>query len=343
MRRTGGIGTPDRRTRRRVPAFCTACAVALLLLQPVGAQLRFTYSKGQSVTPAFEGWMANEDGSFTLHFGYMNSNWLEELDVPIGPDNHIEPGGPDRGQPTHFYPRRNPYLFTIRVPEDFGDRELVWTLTTNGRTERTYASLSPDYAINKHTMSMEIGGDFGNSRQMMRDNLAPELVVEGAPQRHVGVGEVLTLAAIAGDPDNLPPRQDGKPQPGVRPEFQHTTGPGANVVLGADRAGRGWRGAFNPPTSVIPASAPGLRLSWIVYRGPARHVAFEPEQMKTWMDTRVAANSPWSPPLGIPVPPADGRWVVRATFREPGTYVLRAVASDSSLFTYENVTVTVTR
>ena len=100
------------------------------------AQTRFTYSKGQSVSPAYEGWMPNPDGSFTMYFGYMNTNWLEEFDIPIGPDNNIEPGGPDQGQPTHFYPRRNPFLFTIRVPKEFGNQELIWNLTTHGKTEK---------------------------------------------------------------------------------------------------------------------------------------------------------------------------------------------------------------
>ena len=35
--------------------------------------------------------------------------------------------------------------------------------------------------------------------------------------------------------------------------------------------------------------------------------------------------------------------LVQVTFQEPGTYVLRAVASDGSLFTYDNVTVSVTQ
>jgi hypothetical protein len=86
-----------------------------------------------------------------------------------------------------------------------------------------------------------------------------------------------------------------------------------------------------------------LRLSWIVYRGKAATVTFSPDQMKTWEDTRTYANSPWSPPYTIPEPPPGGKWEVHATFAEPGTYVLRAVASDGSLFTYENVTVNVTR
>src|SRR5437870_10664111 len=186
---------------------------ALLLLQSAGAQTRFTYSKGQSVSPAYEGWMPNEDGSFTLYFGYMNTNWLEEFDIPVGPDNGIEPGGPDQGQPTHFYPRRNPFLFTIRVPNDFGSKELIWTVTANGKTERAYASLKSDYQIDKQVISTEVGGDFGSLRDELRTNIPPELRVEGEKRRTVKAGESLSLTAFAGDPDNLPARRDRLPQP----------------------------------------------------------------------------------------------------------------------------------
>ena len=111
-----------------------------------------TYSSGQTVSPAYEGFQVNEDGSYDLIFGYMNRNWLEELDVPVGPDNYftlVEPGSlddlsrdayepdqADRGQPTHFLPRRNRFTFEVRVPADFGERELVWTLRTRGETRR---------------------------------------------------------------------------------------------------------------------------------------------------------------------------------------------------------------
>ena len=100
---------------------------------------------------------------------------------------------------------------------------------------------------------------------------------------------------------------------------------------------------YKPPSSTVPSSGPGLRLSWVVYRGKAATVTFSPEQMKTWTDSRAYANSPWSPPYVLPEPPPDNRWVATATFAEPGTFILRGVASDGSLFTYDNVTVTVTR
>jgi hypothetical protein len=321
-----------------------AALASLLVLQPAGAQMRFTYSKGQSVSPSYEGWMPNEDGSFTLYFGYMNTNWLEEFDLPIGPDNDIEPGGPDQGQPTHFYPRRNPFLFTIRVPKDFGNKELIWTLVTHGRTEKAYASLKTDYEIDKQVISTEIGGDGGSLRDELRYNIPPELEVQGDTQRIVRLGEPLTLVALAGDPDNLPARRDGKPQPrhaGTTSEdSEKSSSPRA---VPPSRPTSVANLVYRPPSSLVMSSGPGLRLSWIVYRGIASTVAFSPEQMKTWTDSRAWANSPWSPPFTIPEPPSDGKWVTEVTFEEPGTYVLRAVASDGSLFTYENVTVTVLR
>ncbi len=98
---------------------------------------------------------------------------------------------------------------------------------------------------------------------------------------------------------------------------------------------------YRPPSSVVAMSAPGLRFSWTVYRGDAAQAVFDPVQMKTYTDTRMYANSPWSPPWVMPEPPADGRYETDVTFDEPGEYTLRGIASDGSMFTYRNVTVTV--
>ena len=314
--------------------------LASLFILSAGAQTRFTYSKGQSVSPAYEGWMPNQDGSFTLYFGYMNTNWLEEFDIAIGPDNSIEPGGPDQGQPTHFYPRRNPFLFTIRLPKDFGNKELIWTLVTHGRTEKAYASLKTDYQIDNQVISTEIGGDGGSLRDELRYNIPPELEIQGETRRSIKVGEPLTLVALAADPDNLPARRDGKPQPrhAGKPSTEEPLKPPPSRAAAGNAANL----VYRPPASLVPSSGPGLRFSWTVYRGKAATVSFSPDQMKTWTDTRAWANSPWSPPFAIPEPPPDGKWVTQVTFHEPGTYVLRGVASDGSLFTYQNVTVTVT-
>src|SRR5438552_14311282 len=92
--------------------------VLSLVVRPATAQLPLEPLKdsGQGVTPAYEGWFKNPDGSFTLLLGYYNRNLKQTLDIPVGPENRIEPGGPDQGQPTHFLPRRHWGVFTVRVP-----------------------------------------------------------------------------------------------------------------------------------------------------------------------------------------------------------------------------------
>lgn len=329
-RRTGSGGRPEGAVRGLLLGL-----VLLGLGAPLEAQTRYMHLRGQTVSPAYEGWWPNEDGTYELFFGYMNSNWEQEFDIPVGPRNHFtltDPGRlddlavdgfsaeeADRGQPTHFYPRRNPFLFTITVPADFGERELVWTLVSQGETLRAYGTLKPDYRIDPHVISTEVGGAFGSLSDALRTNLPPTLEVEGALHRTVRVGEPLDLAVLAADPDNLPARSSRGASP-----------PGSLNAL------------YSTPSSVVAQSGPGLRFSWTVYRGPAHHVTFDPVQFKTWTDTRVWGHSPWSPPWGIPEPPPGGRWTATATFDEPGSYLLRGIASDGALFTYENVVVTVT-
>jgi hypothetical protein len=119
---------------------------ALVRAQGLPAEPR--HDSGQGVTGAFEGWFKNQDGSFNLLFGYYNRNQKEDLDIPVGPNNRIEPGGPDQGQPTHFLPGRQWGLFTITVPADFGNKKLTWTLISNGQTLSVPGSLNPLWEIN---------------------------------------------------------------------------------------------------------------------------------------------------------------------------------------------------
>ncbi|WP_419161530.1 hypothetical protein [Candidatus Palauibacter sp.] len=94
--------------------------------------------KGEPVAPFFEGWYRNDDGTFTLSFGFFNLNTEQILEIPLGPDNFIEPGEFDGMQPTHFpvRPRRDRGVFSVTVPAHYGDGEqrLVWTITANGVT-----------------------------------------------------------------------------------------------------------------------------------------------------------------------------------------------------------------
>src|SRR6187401_526714 len=103
--------------------------------------------RGASITPAFEGWYKNDDGSFSLLIGYYNRNSKEPLTVPIGPNNKIEPGDPDQGQPTFFEMGRQWGVFVIKVPKDFGDKVIRWTIVANGETQSVPFSLNKGYPI----------------------------------------------------------------------------------------------------------------------------------------------------------------------------------------------------
>ena len=124
-----------------------AAVCGLLLVAGAFAQEQLTlqppHDSGQSVTPAFEGWFANSDGTFSILWGYFNRNYKQELDIPIGADNRIEPGGPDQGQPTHFQTRRQWGIFTTTLPKDFGSKKITWTLTSGGTTTAIPAGLDP--------------------------------------------------------------------------------------------------------------------------------------------------------------------------------------------------------
>jgi hypothetical protein len=125
----------------RVPAAFVLFITALVAAEQLPLEPK--HDSGQSITAAFEGWFRNPDGSFGILLGYNNRNLKQELDIPVGPDNRLDPGGPDRGQPTHFLPGRQWGMFTVTVPKDFGDKKIVWTLTVNGSTTQVPVSLNP--------------------------------------------------------------------------------------------------------------------------------------------------------------------------------------------------------
>jgi hypothetical protein len=130
------------RVRPYTSPLVAAIAAAVLATTTSAATAQVVYRTGQDVAPAFDGWTEQPDGTFDLWFGYFNRNWDEISHVPVGPDNRFEPGDLDQDQPTAFQPRRNRFVFKINVPADFGEREIAWTLTVNGKTNSAYASLS---------------------------------------------------------------------------------------------------------------------------------------------------------------------------------------------------------
>ena len=203
-------------------------------------QVRF--NSGQNIVPYFEGWIRNPDGTFDLVFGYFNRNWKEELIIPAGPDNKLEPNGPEAGQPTYFLPRRQRWIYRLRVPADFGNKEVTWTITAHGHMETAYGNLLPAQEINDRVVSTN-------------GNLDPG---EGDPNEPPSITVARTQTATTSTPLRLSAsiRDDGLPKPRV----PRASRPAATGGFGAqvDRAA---------------AAAPkGLTITWLQYSGPGKAI-----------------------------------------------------------------------
>lgn len=286
-------------------------ALGLCLPGAASAQVEvdnnFKFSSGQSVQPAFEGWSRNPDGTFNLHFGYLNRNWVQELSIPVGPNNNIEPGGPDRGQPTFFYTRTQRNLFTVVVPKDWGKKEVVWTITANGQTERAFGWLQPEWEIDP------AGGAAtgGQTSPELKGNKPPSFTID--VPAGVAVGDSVSLAPSIVD-DGIP-----KPRPAAKPAIGQETPPGLvasnDVFLNLPE--------LAPGRGQAPAGGgSGLRgpfVTWMVYRGPAG-ATFDSRNIQV----------------------KDNKAPTTVRFTAPGEYVLLGRASDRVIFTDKLVKITVT-
>jgi hypothetical protein len=282
-------------------AFVLGGALTSTQIQPWDQK----FNKGQNVAPIYGGWERNSDGSATMVFGYLNRNYVEELLVPVGPNNNIEPGGPDRGQPEYFYPRINRYVFKITVPKNWGEKEIMWTLTVNGKTEKAYGSLLPEWEIDRYIQVSNDGLGGSADEETLLKNEPPKISI--APESStVTLPSALTLTASVTD--------DGIPS--ARPPRKRAIGQETPPTLK-------YPGPASPVNVPLPAPLKplqGLSVAWFLYRGPAK-VTFEP-----WGYQAIK----------------DGKATARAAFQQPGTYMLRAVASDGMLLTPMEATITVT-
>ena len=180
-------------------------AVIPFLFLPLSAPsqlVQIRHWTGQGVAPVYEGFDVNPDGTFNMWFGYMNHNYEEELDLPVGPNNSFSTGTPDRGQPTHFVIRRQKDVFRVVVPKDFGEQKLTWTLTAHGQTQQIAGTLNPVWMVDRKFTTR--GGNIEN----IASNRPPEVRVEPEEKVIGGPGSV-TLHVAATD-DGLPQR-NGKP------------------------------------------------------------------------------------------------------------------------------------
>ncbi|MGE3178033.1 MAG: hypothetical protein AB7O32_11225 [Vicinamibacterales bacterium] len=307
-------------TSRLVGVLAAGAAALMLTASGAAAQQtefvnNFKYNKGQSVQPVFEGWSWAPDGSINMHFGYLNRNYVQEPTIPIGPDNNIQPGGPDRGQPTYFYTRTNRNLFTVNVPKDWDKkREVVWTLTVNGRTERAVGWLQTEWEIDPVGGA---GGGGGNTSPERLANKAPSVAIAPVPVATVRTNVTLTTTVTD---DGLPkPQARGKPPVGQEtpPTLQGGEEAPVNVPEINARAIRETPpGATANAAAVRPPNA--IHITWLVWRGPA-DAFFTPKYSE----------------------PKDGKTTTTVSFTTPGEYVLRAVVTDTFKSSTADVTVTV--
>ena len=210
-------------------------AASVMLAWGQGLPFEPLHDSGQSISGAFEGWFQNPDGSYSLLLGYYNRNQKQEMDIPIGPLNRIEPGGPDRGQPTHFFPGRGWGIFTVRVPKDFGQSKITWTIVANGKTTVIPASLKTDYEISPF---MEAA--VGNTPPVLRfEEKGPStqgprgLLVD----RAANLGSPLTLTVWVADDAKWTTNSGARPKnqgPPVTVRWSKYRGPG-NVIFANDR------------------------------------------------------------------------------------------------------------
>ena len=289
--------------------LCAGGALFLVLAIPgvVRAQgnpepLGFKFDRGQPVQPIYDGWAHKPSGGYSMYFGYINRNYIETPAAAVGPDNKFEPGAAERGQPTVFNTRIHTQAFHVDVPADWGTKELIWTVTINGKTERAVGWLQPEWEIDP------IYQGKARTAESLK-NTPPVLTV--ASQATASVAAPLVLTATVTD-DGLPvPRKEPR-KAAVGQETPPTLKPDPNqpeIVLSVPEVAAR-RGAYGAPQ--------GLRLNWIVWRGPE--------------------NAKFDQPS---IPVKDQKATVQVTFSQPGTYILRGTANDGELKVEKDVTVTV--
>jgi hypothetical protein len=272
---------------------------------PLTAPIR---ERGTSVTPAFEGWYFDKDGSQRVMVGYFNRNTKQEFDIPVGPNNRIEPGPADQGQPTHFNAGRQWGVFTIKLPKDFGTKKLSWTIVANGFTN----------TITLHTMADYIVEPFEDAANK---NTPPKLkfqptgpIFAGPPQAiaekysgTVGVPVPLTMwisdeGAKINVPEPSSGRGRGRGRGAAAGRGADPAAPAAGAAAGAAAARGAAPEGFTPP--------PPMAVTWTKFRGPG-DVKFD--NVKPSIDRA-----------------ADGKAVTNATFSAPGDYLLRVEGNDNT-------------
>jgi hypothetical protein len=284
------MATPDGAQVSRAP----------LVLEPLGA-------RGEAIFPALEGWGPDKNGDTLILLGYYNRNKTQELAIPIGPDNRIEPGGPDYGQPTHFYAGRQHGVFAIKVPKDFGTQKLTWTLTANGQSSSISFWLNPAYWVDffKHPAN-------GNEPPVIR------LLRDGPTMTGPPAGVSQTLTASVGKPVSLTvwasdvPTRVNEGEEALAARNRASAGARGNqdavaIINGQVIGGARGAGAATP-------TPPDITVNWRKHRGPGE---------VTFAQSRIPLVTKRNPTVFLEA-------ATTASFSAAGEYIVRAQVNDTS-------------
>lgn len=320
-------------SRKIFTAVAGACIVAMLaphMAAQVSDRLPIPLKpfgdSGEAIYPSFEGWGLSQDGnSYYIVLGYKNRNRKQVVEVPVGPNNRIEPGGPDYGQPTVFQPGRQTSIFAIKVPKDFGDKKLTWTLVANGQpTSITF------YLNREYNMSLYKEEANGNVPPHMK--ASPNEPMVSGPT----TGFIQTLTAKVGQP--LPLKLWVSDAPPTEQNWE--------TILSA----RGRRPPTFTPSQVAIIEG---RVIGVPAAPPPANTPAPPDMTVVWTKMRGPGTVTMSPPDGVPLvtngnPDTVVEANATATFSVPGEYVLRVapVEADDGFdglccFSFANIKVNV--
>jgi len=173
-----------------------------------------------------EGWYENEDGTFSISFGYLNAN-EDTIQIPLGPDNFIEPAQFDGMQPTIFFPGHPRGLFTVTLPAAMRDQDVWWTLRkANGDVTRvpgrvTSHAYELDWVPRPHG-SVHPLVSFGSDAEEGRG--PPGIMAERTET--ISVGSPLTLSINTRDPSERDLDDARFKEIGLRVVWSQLQGPG---------------------------------------------------------------------------------------------------------------------
>ena len=246
--------------------FVIGAAAGAALLAGGELPVEPRHDSGQSITAVYEGWFENPDGTFSFLLGYYNRNAKQELEIPVGPNNRIEPGGPDRGQPTHFTAGRQWGLFTVTVPKDFGNNKLTWTLVANGVTTSIPFSLDPLWVISP---LVDASGNtppfisFGKDGPMVQGPLAISV------NRIAALDSPLALSVWVADDAKTPPGTPARAAKATPVTVAWTKFRGPGEVTFANERPAVEKTDWNPPP---PAVFAGSATTSVAFSEPGEYV-----------------------------------------------------------------------